>query len=315
MIQVAAKPLYAGTVNDIVACTDISKTDFRTNIDQLITRDSDGVWFDIIRLKKEYDIDNITSIEIIIKDYRCLFPMKLIKYLCKIVYTTNYTNIKFPIELWTKDLTMIPLIKLFYNEVRFRVNSTVVMYYDIVCTNYFYDNSDTRRNVAQTGVQFQTNNFMQDEFFYENNKLLVPRMYALSGMFLQTDKIPTMLSLQMNGHEFFRYDQDMIELHTIYEDIMTHEKIDAVKECFAKYNLHDIYLIKYILSFIKDEYLFWIPSIPNMNWKESQKHRLTYLINIDHTTLSISGCTGSVYYFSHNISMISDGMYVEKFKV
>lgn len=291
-------------------------TDCKTNKNIEIMRETDCIWFDTIVFDKKYNIDDIISIGIIVGGIEYFFPMKLIKHLCQIINTSDHINIKFPISLFTKDLINIPLISLMYHAVSFRINSKIEMYYDIITINYYYDTKE-RREIASKNKEFYINHFITKHIDYEKTKIELPNMYAMSGMFLQTKKIPTKLSLTINNNIFFDYDQDIVELHMMQnddqKDMMTQEKWSVIEECFSKYNFSNQYLIEYIMSFVPDEYLFWIPIMPHKNWKKS-KNLICYQ-KIFSSELCIEGCTGSIYFLHRNIGIITDGMMTEKYSM
>jgi hypothetical protein len=302
----------------------------RTNTINLLERNSDIYWPNAIRIQNKYDIMTIKKIGIIFtststnptdvkKSYPLVVPFNLIKKISVIEVDKQYTTIYIPISLFFKQymkckLQMIPLLTLNKYTTSINITSDIDMYYDII-GKYTYLETTPRRDLAQKSQACVNNIFhtiIVSPISSQDNlqTLTMPVYGVMSGLFIETDQLPTYLELIFNTHTYWKYDEYMVKHLSQKICSSDYSKYKKYLDSFVKTTNLDVYTIEEITQFVpmSRKCLYWIPIEYQKKWDDVEFGSTLDLSRSDRSQLKInSSFNGTIHLMLHHLMCIVNG--------
>jgi hypothetical protein len=278
-------------------------TDIRPNTNQTILRTCDTFWIDAIRIKNEYDINVLTSLDIVIgpdnyeNSVNLSVPFELLTAYNKPRKTKQYTSIDVPYFFFFGTLPTIPLVALYHHEVYVRIKGPHNFYYDMVNLELMFDN-EHRHDIANKICTTHTNSYAK---IIQPKQSLPARGY-LSGIIMRTRELPKhdTIKIIINGEGIYLNSRH----------IMRMSKESYVMHMIQKYLYHiglDQYVCENIHNYFDRTCLIWYP-IGHTEQFDSTNKALTIDLS------KVSGCietsqdiNGGMYLVTNRMMKVYEG--------
>lgn len=297
----------------------IKKSDLRTDTDVLLDFGihTKNFYCDAIEFSSEYDIDNILSIEIEIPidsaisssghyqfmdKYRYAIPFTLFNKLCPILPKHSPTSpqfIRLPPEIFygfeylTKDSDRCR------RHTSICIRSSVPMKYDLIFVHELI-----RDNTPHTKENFFIRHIISKEL--QNNtkiELNTETFYGVSnGFFLETQQLPTKITLSANCNLLKTYDSSEIEYNSsvVNTDGLTKKHTKVLRKCLFNRGW-DEFLINKLLEYCIPTYVYWFPFFPHEDWKNMKSKSFLNFNKFHYSDIKIEGCSGNIHFMVHTL--------------
>jgi hypothetical protein len=283
-----------------------------TNRDIQITNKDTSVFPHAIKIPHDVDLNTITNFTISINEYSRVLsidvPFVLIYYLGKKITDVEKktTTITIHQSLFFKKLSKygIPCVALEKYQLYVNLQSTTHFRYNIIllCTKM---HNKIKHDLMDNKIEYLYNQIETVDVKYSS---LYIEGY-LSGLFIQTNKLPISIRLSSRGQEYLYYNEDQIKYACKYlQGYNSDICIKFLRKLLRMYGL-DTYTCNDIFTYVKIEsmYLFWFPISFGVDWNDETLNECITVTENNYTRLEINkDFNGNIYLYCHKQMTINN---------
>lgn len=278
--------------------------------------DNDITVLDEIHIQKPVDINTIQSIRCTMGgSYITNIPIKLLIYMGYTTDDDDFYKIKIPKELFFRDKNFVgyPMIGLKYHEVEYNLECSDKQNFKILCEKKSLPN-DEKRRIMNTTFDYTTSDYIMEEV-YGMKKIALRYEIFCTGFFIASRKLPSMITVTLDGNIFFEYDEWMYKycgIHLCGNNNWTQSRFDEVYPLVADsgINHHVMYnIIEMTRPDDGDMAVYWIPFKPHQKWDDNTADSGIDFARIDSAFITFpEEFTGTLYIMYQNKLRVMNNM-------
>lgn len=269
-----------------------------------------------IHIPKPFDINTLKYIGYDIGGVQITsIPIKLLTYMDYLTESDEFYKIKIPTELFFKDKNFVgfPMGRLQYHDVEFLLKSSNKQDFKILVENVSLTDGTVQNTIPQT-LDYTTSDYIAEKV-YSVKKIKIDYMMFCTGFFIASRKLPSKITITLDGNIFFEYDEWMYKycgIHLCGDDDWTQTRFNEVYPLVADSGINH-YIFYNIIEMTRpndsDMVVYWIPFKPHQKWDVNSADTGIDFARINEAFITFpEEFRGTLYFLYHNQLRIASGM-------